>query len=77
VVQDIRLAINPRDWESLKEHFQENTYYPADFRWGPQVARGIGIRSHGTGSRSGVKPGLRLDFDKYSTDQCSSDSCGR
>jgi spore coat protein CotH len=69
VVQDIRLAINPRDWESLKEHFQENTYYPCDFRWGTQVVRGIGIRSRGTGSRSGAKPGLRIDFDKYSADQ--------
>ena len=33
------------------------------------MVRGIGIRSRGTGSRSGAKPGLRLDFDKYSTDQ--------
>ena len=31
--------------------------------------RNIGIRSRGTGSRSGVKPGLRLDFDCYTTDQ--------
>ena len=29
----------------------------------------IGIRSRGTGSRSGVKPGLRVDFDRYTTDQ--------
>jgi spore coat protein CotH len=31
--------------------------------------RNIGIRSRGTGSRSGVKPGLRLDFNRYTTDQ--------
>ena len=31
--------------------------------------RNIGIRSRGTGSRSGVKPGLRVDFDRYTTDQ--------
>jgi spore coat protein CotH len=69
VVQDIRLAINTRDWESLKEHFEDNTYYPCDFRWATQVVRNVGIRSRGTGSRSGVKPGLRVDFDRYSTDQ--------
>ena len=33
------------------------------------VVRNIGIRSRGTGSRSGVKPGLRFDFDCYTTDQ--------
>ena len=27
--------------------------------------RNAGIRSRGTGSRSGEKPGLRLDFDRY------------
>ena len=69
VLQDIFLTINSRDWTSLKEHFTDNTYYPADFKWNGQTVRNIGIRSRGTGSRSGVKPGLRLDFDKYTTDQ--------
>jgi hypothetical protein len=69
VVHDIRLNINSRDWASLKENYLENTYYPADFRWRDQVVRNIGIRSRGTGSRSGVKPGLRVDFDRYSTEQ--------
>src|SRR5439155_8468449 len=27
------------------------------------------MRSRGTGSRSGVKPGLRVDFDRYVTEQ--------
>jgi hypothetical protein len=69
VLHDLFLTINSRDWSSLKEHFLDNTYYPADFRWGSQTVRNIGIRSRGTGSRSGVKPGLRLDFDRYTTDQ--------
>src|ERR1043166_6798870 len=69
VVHDVRLTINSKDWTSLKVHFLENTYYPADFRWQNQVVRGIGIRSRGTGSRSDVKPGLRVDFDRYATDQ--------
>jgi hypothetical protein len=69
VVHDLFLAINPRDWASLKEHFLDNTYYPADFKWNGQTTRSIGIRSRGTGSRSGVKPGLRFDFDYYTSDQ--------
>jgi spore coat protein CotH len=68
-LHDIYLTINSRDWSSLKEHFTENTYYPADFKWNSTTVRNIGIRSRGTGSRSGVKPGLRLDFDRYTTDQ--------
>ena len=69
VLHDLFLTVNSRDWASLKEHFLDNTYYPADFRWGSQTVRNIGIRSRGTGSRSGVKPGLRVDFDRYTTDQ--------
>lgn len=69
VLQDIFLTINSRDWEGLKEHFLDNTYYPANFKWNGQTVRNIGIRSRGTGSRSGVKPGLRVDFDRYTTDQ--------
>jgi spore coat protein CotH len=69
VLHDLFLAINPRDWASLKEHFLENTYYPADFKWNGTTVRSIGIRSRGTGSRSGVKPGLRFDFDYYTSDQ--------
>ena len=69
VLHEIRLTINSKDWQSLKIHYLENTYYPADFRWRDQVARNIGVRSRGTGSRSGVKPGLRVDFDRYTTDQ--------
>jgi spore coat protein H len=69
VLHDIFITINTRDWSSLKEHYLENTYYPSDFRCQDVTVRNIGIRSRGTGSRSGVKPGLRVDFDRYTTDQ--------
>ena len=69
VLHEIRLAINSKDWQSLQIHYLDNTYYPCDFRWRDRVVRNIGIRSRGTGSRSGVKPGLRIDFDRYTTDQ--------
>ena len=69
VVHEIRLNLNSRDWQSLKDHYLDNTYYPTDFRWRDQIIRNAGIRSRGTGSRSGIKPGLRVDFDRYTTDQ--------
>ena len=69
ILQDIGLVINPKDWQSLQDHYLDNTYYNCDFRWRNIVVRNIGIRSRGTGSRSGVKPGLRLDFNHYVTDQ--------
>ncbi len=68
-VHEIRLAINAKDWQTLKDNYLDNTYYPADFRWRDQIVRNAGIRSRGNGSRSGVKPGLRIDFDRYTSDQ--------
>jgi spore coat protein CotH len=69
VLHEVRLIINSRDWQSLKDHYLDNTYYPSDFKWRDQTVRNVGIRSRGSGSRSGVKPGLRVDFDRYVTDQ--------
>jgi spore coat protein H len=37
--------------------------------WNGQTVRNVGIRSRGLGSRSGTKPGLRVDFDRYSDKQ--------
>jgi spore coat protein CotH len=67
VLHEVRLRINDRDWQTLKSDFLGNAYYPCDFQWRDQVVRNIGIRSRGTGSRSGTKPGLRVDFDRYTT----------
>jgi len=69
VVHEIRLTMNPRDWESLKANFQLNDYYPTYFTWNGITVKNVGIRSRGLGSRSGVKPGLRVDFDRYAKDQ--------
>jgi spore coat protein CotH len=61
--------MNSSDWSKLKQNFQENTYYPADLTWNGQTVRNIGIRSRGLGSRNQNKPGLRVDFDRYSSNQ--------
>lgn len=69
VLQEIRFTINSKDWQTLKENYLSNEYYPCDFEWRGQKVRNVGIRSRGTGSRSGIKPGLRVDFDRYTTGQ--------
>ncbi len=68
LLHDIRLNIDPRDWQSLQERFLEDISYVSDFRWRNQLLRNIGVRSRGTGSR-GAKPGLLVEFGRYSTDQ--------
>jgi len=69
VLQRVDLLMHSADWAKLKENFQTNDYYPADLTWNGQTVRNSGIRSRGLGSRSATKPGLRVDFDRYSTDQ--------
>ena len=69
VVHRVDLRMHSQDWDKLKQNFQENTYYPADLEWNGQTVRNAGIRSRGLGSRSPTKPGLRVDFDRYSTAQ--------
>lgn len=69
VLQEIRFTINSKDWQTLKDNYLSNEYYPCDFEWRGTKVRNVGIRSRGTGSRSGVKPGLRVDFDRYTSQQ--------
>jgi spore coat protein CotH len=69
VLQRVELWLNASDWSKLKAAFQDNTYYPADVVWNGQTVRNVGIRSRGLGSRSATKPGLRVDFDRYSSGQ--------
>ena len=65
VVHDVELRLAPADWAALRRDYLEDTYYVASFGWGGQVVSGVGVRSRGNGSRSGVKPALKVAFDKY------------
>ena len=69
VVHDIKLAINSRDWLLLRALFDENIYFPSDFRWRDQVLRNSSIRSRGTSSRSPLKPTLIVEFNRYTSGQ--------
>ena len=65
VLNDIQLTMKPDDWQTLKDHFMEDTYYRADFTWRGTMVPIVGIRSRGSGSRNPSKPGLKIAFDQY------------
>lgn len=69
VVQDVRLTMSRRDWQALKERPDLDTYYAADLRWNGLTLRNVGIRSRGHFTRNGLKPGLRIDVNRYLSDQ--------
>ncbi len=69
VLHEIRLYVHPSDWTKLKQNFLDNTYYPAAMLWRGEYIDDIAVRSRGRGSRSPVKPGLRVDFDRYAPEQ--------
>jgi spore coat protein CotH len=68
-LQRIDVSINSGDWQQLKDSVADDTYYPARLEWNGVVVRNVGIRSRGGGSRSGTKPGLRVDIDRYQTSE--------
>jgi spore coat protein CotH len=66
-LQTLEITMHSRDWESLRVNFTSNDFYPADVTWNGLRGRNVGIRSRGLGSRSGVKPGLEVNFAHYSS----------
>jgi len=66
-LQTLQLTVHSRDWDTLRDNFLSNDYYPADVTWNGIRVRNVGIRSRGLGSRSGVKPGLEVNFAHYSS----------
>lgn len=68
-MQELRLTINTRDLRDLRANYLENTYYTADLQWRNIRVRNVGVRSRGNASRSDVKLGLRVDFNRYVTGQ--------
>ncbi|MBI2833799.1 MAG: CotH kinase family protein, partial [Acidobacteria bacterium] len=68
-LQEVRLVISSRDWQTLRAHADEDTYYPADLTWRGVTVRNAGIRSRGSGTRSDVKPSLKVDINRYRSNQ--------
>ena len=66
---EVRLRIHTADWQKLVDNYGSNEYYPTDFVFQGQTVYNVGIRSRGSGSRNPFKPGLRVDFNRYSGEQ--------
>lgn len=68
-VADLRLDFAPGEFERLQQDYLLDTYYEATFSWEGNTVSRIGVRSRGNGSRTGVKPGLKLDFNQFVSGQ--------
>jgi spore coat protein CotH len=57
--------MNARDVQALHARYLENTFYTADLEWRGMSAGNVAVRSRGSGSRNGIKPGLDVEFDRF------------
>jgi spore coat protein CotH len=69
VLHEFRIVMDPKDWTSLQRDFLSNQYYAANISVDGEVLEQVGVRSRGHGSRSGIKPGLLIDTNRYVTNQ--------
>jgi spore coat protein CotH len=65
ILHEVRLTLDPNDWQSLKDNYLTDDLYRASFQWGGLRLDNIAIRSRGLGSRNPLKPGLKVDFNEY------------
>jgi spore coat protein CotH len=65
VLHETRIVMDPKDWQSLRDNFRTNQYYAANLSVDNEVVQQVGIRSRGHGSRSGDKPAIEVDVNKY------------
>ncbi|HEU0004696.1 MAG TPA: CotH kinase family protein, partial [Terriglobia bacterium] len=69
VLHELRLYIHPYDWAQLQMNYLKNTRYLAELHWRGVSVENIAVRSRGMGSRSGLKPGLTVEFNRYVPEQ--------
>ncbi|MEO5761601.1 MAG: CotH kinase family protein [Vicinamibacteria bacterium] len=68
-LHECKIELDPADWAALRATFQTNQYYAANLSVDGETVKQVGIRSRGAGSRSGEKPGLKVDTNKYVSGQ--------
>jgi uncharacterized protein (TIGR03437 family) len=68
VVQQINLTVGASDWASLLQSDKSHAYYSASFTWNG-ILEEVGIRQHGIGTASSIKPNLDINFAHYSKKQ--------
>jgi spore coat protein CotH len=64
-LHEVRIVMDADAWQALRRDFRFDNYYAANISIDGEVVEQVGIRSRGAGSRSGEKPGLKVDFNKY------------
>jgi uncharacterized protein (TIGR03437 family) len=70
VLHEVRITMPAANWQTLKDHYLDNTYYNVDsFQWTGAPGKtltvnNLTVRSRGHGSRSPKKPGLHVDFNR-------------
>jgi spore coat protein CotH len=64
-MQEIRLVMSTRDRAEMRDNYMDAKYYVADFTWNGIRVRNVGIKMRGLSTRSAIKPGLRVDFNRY------------
>lgn len=69
ILQEIRLEIQPSDWQELKDFPLLDTFYRANLRWlykGEYIeVANVGIRQDTLAGRNSAKPGLFVDFTRF------------
>lgn len=68
-LQEIRIQMDPKDWQQIHDRYLEDVYYRCSFRWNDYEVNAVGIRSRGSQSRSPIKPSIGLDFGRYNSAQ--------
>jgi len=68
-LQDVRLFINSRDLQQMRERFTEDTFFAADLEWRGIRVRNAAVRNKGLATRNPTKLGLRVDFAHYTAGQ--------
>jgi len=63
-LHEVRIAIAESDWTRLRATYQEDTNYDATLTFDGETIGNCTIRSRGSGTRNGIKPGLRVDFSR-------------
>src|SRR5687767_11719465 len=69
ILHEVRIDMSASDWSRLRATYQENTNYDATLTIDGDRVPNSSIRSRGSGTRNGIKPGLRVDFTRRDRSQ--------
>jgi spore coat protein CotH len=63
-LHDVQINMSADDWSRLRANYLLNTNYDATVTFDGETIANSTIRSRGSGTRNGIKPGLRVDFNR-------------